>query len=152
KRILRSVDHPTSEGERESLEAMKALSHPFLLQTHAYWVFDDRLVIIMDLADESLAERIERHRKQAKKGEFPGIPPEELVPLFEQAGAALDYLHHQNVSHRDVKPQNILLLQGYAKVADFGLARGHEHDTTTIGAEVGTPLFMAPEVWNGKVS
>src|SRR5262249_8257024 len=49
-------------------------------------------------------------------------------------------------------PQNLLHLKGYAKVADFGLARGHEQSIVTVGAEVGTPMFMAPEVWKQKVS
>ncbi len=148
KRILRSLDHPASQGEIESLEAIKALSHPFLLKTNAYWVFEDRLVIVMELADESLEDRIESHKKQG----LPGIPPEELIPIFEQAAEALDYLHSQNVSHRDVKPQNLLLLRGYAKVADFGLARTQEHTLTAVGSEIGTPMYMAPEVWSHKVS
>jgi serine/threonine protein kinase len=148
KRIIRAVDHPASQGEIEALEAIKSLNHPFLLQTQAYWVFRDHLVIVMDLADGSLTDRINFHKKQGK----PGVPPEELIPFFEQAAKALDYLHSQNVSHRDVKPQNLLTLKGYAKVADFGLARGHEHTMTTVGAEVGTPMYMAPEVWKQKVS
>lgn len=148
KRIIRSMDHPASKGEIESLEAIKSLSHPFLLKTSAFWEFEDRLIIVMELADESLYDRIDAHKKAGQ----PGVPPEELIPIFEQAAAALDYLHRMNVSHRDVKPPNILLQRGYAKVADFGLARNHEHTLTNVGTEIGTPVFMAPEVWNHKVS
>lgn len=148
KKILRSVDHPASQGELESLEAIKTMSHPFLLQTQAYWVFKDRLVIVMELADGSLDDMMKDH---AKKG-APGVPAAELIPFFEQAAEAVDYLHKNNVSHRDIKPQNILHQKGYAKLADFGLARMHEHTQTTVGSEMGTPLFMAPEVWRKKVS
>ena len=146
--ILRSVDHPASQSEREALDAIKELSHPFLLKTNAYWVYEDKLVIVMELADGSLTDRIVYHHERG----LPGVPPEELVPFFEQAGEALDYLHSQNVSHRDIKPENLLILKGYAKVGDFGLARIHEHTMTLVPNTVGTPAYMAPEMWQQKVS
>ncbi|MCI0702832.1 MAG: bifunctional serine/threonine-protein kinase/formylglycine-generating enzyme family protein [Planctomycetia bacterium] len=148
KRITRPVEHSASQSELEALEAIKELSHPFLLKTHAYWVFDNRLVMVMDLADCSLTDRIVHYKHLG----LPGVPPEELIPFFEQAAKALDYLHEKNVSHRDVKPENLLVLGGYAKVADFGLARWHEHTMTVVNQEVGTPSYMAPEVWKRKVS
>jgi serine/threonine protein kinase len=148
KRIMRSSDHPASQSEKEALEAIKRLSHPYLLKTNAFWIVGDRLMIVMELADTSLADRLTHHQEQGRTG----VPPEELIPVFEQAADALDYLHSESVSHRDIKPENILILKGYAKVADFGLARPHEHTLTVVGNTVGTPAYMAPEMWKQKVS
>jgi hypothetical protein len=148
KQIHRPMAHPASQGEIEALDAVKSLSHPYLVKTHAYWVAGDRLNIVMELADESLADRIKFHQMLG----FPGVPAEELVPIFEQAAEGLDYLHAQHVTHRDVKPENVLLTKGYAKVADFGLARLQKHDVTVVGHEMGTAAYMAPEVWNCKIS
>lgn len=156
KKILRDVDHPASQSELQALEAVKQMRHPFLLQTQAFWVEKERdrdrewerLVIVMELADGSLADWVDEAKSQGQIG----VSRERLLPFFEQAAKGLDFLHSFSISHRDIKPQNLLHLKGFAKVADFGLARGHEHVLTVVGHEVGTPLFMAPEVWNYEVS
>ncbi len=148
KRILRSIDTPAGKSELDALEAMRSVAHPFLLQTQAYWVYRDQLVIVMELAEGSLADRMKAYKDRGR----PGVPPEELIPYFLQAAEALDYLHSQNVSHRDIKPHNLLYLKGYAKVADFGLARVHEHTQTTVGEHIGTPMYMAPEAWAKRIS
>ncbi len=69
-----------------------------------------------------------------------------------QVAEALDYAHSQGTLHRDIKPANLLLdLHGTTWVADFGLAKGIEHEAVSRTGEVlGTLLYMAPEQWRGR--
>src|SRR5207249_1283840 len=122
------------------------LRHPFLLETQAFWQEEGRLYIVMQLADDTLGEWCARCQAKGQ----PGVPVAELAPFFGQAAEALDFLHANKVLHRDVKPANLLRLQGYAKVADFGLARAQPADQAA-STMCGTPLYMAPEVWQEEV-
>lgn len=146
--ITRPLDHQEAQRELQSLELIKGLRHPFLLQTQAYASLEDRLMIVMELADGSLQDRLKQCRQQG----LPGIPLPELLTIFREACEALDFLHAHHVQHRDIKPANILLLQGHAKVADFGLARLQEGRQSVTATSSGTPTYMAPEIWRGKVN
>ena len=147
KRIFRSIDDEASQRELQALELIRTLRHMFLLQTHRYWALKDRVVMVMELADDSLDDWYRRCKAEGKTG----IPVPELIAYLREAAEALDYMHSKGVLHRDIKPGNLLRLSGHAKVADFGLARLQE--TQVMSATFcGTPLYMAPEVWQGKSS
>jgi len=76
---------------------------------------------------------------------------QDIVRIMGQLLEALDYSHRQGVVHRDVKPSNIILLpDGTAKVADFGIARVESSNLTQAGMVLGTPSYMSPEQFMGQ--
>lgn len=146
--ILRPVSDKEAQRELHSLERTKDLRHPYLLRTHAYWLIEGRLVIAMELADNSLKARQQECQRQG----LAGVPLDELLLYARETAEAIDFLHHNLVHHGDIKPANILLTGGHVQLADFGLARvlAGEHSITATGS--GTPVYMAPEVWRGRFS
>jgi tetratricopeptide (TPR) repeat protein len=89
---------------------------------------------------ESLRDKLDREGQ---------LPVQDALRITAEVAGALDHAHAQGVVHRDIKPANILLTEGGAVVADFGIAHaldeaGGERLTRT-GVAIGTPAYMAPE-------
>jgi serine/threonine-protein kinase len=127
-----------------------SLQHPHVVPLHTAGQADGLLYYTMPfVAGESLRQRLER--------EGP-LPVAEAVRLLREVADALSFAHRRGILHRDLKPANILLSEGHALVADFGIAKALAASTgettavtdttptlTATGVVVGTPAYMAPE-------
>jgi hypothetical protein len=131
---------------RREARVMARLEHPHIVPIHEIGEEAGRLYIAMKLIDGgNLATYIKQ------KGT---LPWEETVRLLQEIAAALDFAHERQVAHRDLKPGNILLgADGKAALTDFGFARLITDNSMSVsisGGIVGTPAYIAPEVWEGK--
>ncbi|MCC7157103.1 MAG: serine/threonine-protein kinase [Bryobacterales bacterium] len=137
--------------EREA-RAVASLNHPRICVLHDIGSHDGAAYMVMELLDgETLGARI-------AKG---AIPLEQALAVAVQIADALDRAHRAGVTHRDVKPDNIMLTRDGVKVLDFGLAKppsgkpGPSEETltqalTAEGTVLGTPQYMAPEQFEGR--
>ncbi len=135
--------------EREA-RTVASLNHPHICVLHDIGRQNDVGYMVMEFIDgPSLAERL-------SKGP---LPLEQALEFALQIADAVDRAHRAGVTHRDVKPANIMLTRDGVKVLDFGIAKfrfaaGPDLATlgqglTAEGAVMGTPQYMAPEQFEG---
>ena len=127
---------------------MKLRQHPNIVRVLEHFVDDGRLCIVMEYADGGdLAQRIEA--QAASKGSL--FPENQVVDWFVQICLALKHAHDRKILHRDLKPQNIFLTRkNYVRLGDFGISKVLSNTLAVASTCVGTPLYLAPELCEGK--
>lgn len=128
---------------KREIQVSARLQHPHIVPVLTAASAGDILFYTMPFVDgESLGARISR---------VGALPTADCIAILRDAIRALAYAHRHGVVHRDIKPDNILLSEDSALVADFGIAKAvsvaAETDSglTTVGVSLGTPAYMAPE-------
>ena len=124
-------------------KAIAVLSHPNIVKVYDV-SFGDRIqYIVMEYIDGITLKEYISHQHV--------IPWKEAVHFTVQILQALQHAHEKGIVHRDMKPQNIMLLQdGSIKVTDFGIARFSNNETRTMTDKaIGSVHYIAPEQARG---
>ncbi len=123
------------------------LQHPHIVPLFDSGEADGTVYYVMPFIEgETLRDRLDREGQ---------LPVADAVRIAREVADALDYAHRHGVVHRDVKPENVLLHDNRAMVADFGIALALARTTgderlTATGMSVGTPHYMSPEQAMGE--
>ena len=137
-KIPKTGDNADADDFLHEVQVATKLQHPNILSVLNASYIDDHFVIVMELGDESLADRIERRTSTARAFE-----------LAAQAIAALSYAHEHKIIHCDIKPENFILFPGnQLKLADFGFAKISLRTLKASGS--GTIDYIAPEQAMGR--
>src|SRR5438105_6671259 len=147
-RIQNSDDDEAKEFQQRFVREAQAagiLSHPAIVTVHD--IGQDEATGVSFIAMEYVeGQNLKEILAQGRPLTF-----EQIGEIIAQVADALDFAHTKGIVHRDVKPANIILLDGMrAKITDFGIAKiTSGGNLTTTGQFLGTPNYMAPEQIRG---
>jgi serine/threonine-protein kinase len=152
-KVLRSAlsgDSDSLQRFQREAENASLISHPNVAQVYDFGEHGNLLYLAMEFVEgQSMQEVLERDGV---------MHPDMVADVIMQSASALDAAHTQQVLHRDVKPDNIMLARNsdgtyLVKLVDFGIARAMastDKRVTQTGMVIGTPEFMSPEQIAGE--
>lgn len=142
-KVLSAVAKDESiERFHREVKICQKLIHPNIVSIYDWGKDGELIYLAMELIQGgSLEERMKE-----------GVDYREALRLFDEVLAGMEFAHAQGVTHRDLKPDNIMLTDsGRVKITDFGLAKLQTIKTVTVtGSVMGTPAYMAPEQIQGE--
>ena len=137
--------------EIRSLNLFKSIRHPHLLSIFGFWIIEEYLWIAFELAEMNFLQYVNKIKPSEN----------EILSMFNDAAEAIDFLNQKrhlledgelvSILHRDIKPQNMLIVGGALKLGDFGLARILDDETNQHSGCM-TPSYSPPEFFQEKMS
>uniref|UniRef100_A0A8C7U3G0 Serine/threonine-protein kinase ULK3 n=1 Tax=Oncorhynchus mykiss TaxID=8022 RepID=A0A8C7U3G0_ONCMY len=133
----KTLNKVSMENLLTEIEILKTVRHPHIVQLKDFQWDSENIYLILEWCSGGDLSRFIHSRR---------LLPERVARLFlQQIACALQFLHNHNISHLDLKPQNILLSGSVLKLADFGFA-SYMSPWDEQSALRGSPLYMAPEM------
>lgn len=131
---------------RREAQAVASLSHPNIVSIYDVGREEEIHYLVMEYVEGDNLKNLIRAEGV--------LPPEQAAEIALQVSDALQHAHDNNIVHRDVKPQNILITRGgRAKLTDFGIARGATAATLTqTDTIVGSVHYLSPEQARGETA
>ncbi|XP_072138869.1 serine/threonine-protein kinase ULK3 isoform X2 [Mobula birostris] len=136
----KSLNKASVENLLTEIEILKTVKHPHIVQLKDFQWDGENIYLIMEYCAGGDLSHFIRSRR--------ALPERVARRFLQQLASALQYLHQRNISHLDLKPQNVLLSSRtcpHLKLADFGFAQ-HMSPWDEKHVLRGSPLYMAPEM------
>ena len=148
-KILRdevAADEQSVKRFTNESRAVAMLSHPNIVNIYDVSVRENIKYIVMEFVEGITLKSYMQHREV--------LNLREIISYTTQILRALDHAHKKGIVHRDIKPQNIMLLKnGVIKVMDFGIAKLPNAETVTMTDKaIGTVYYISPEQVSGSKS
>jgi len=139
-----SANEQAVQRFKHEYRAVAMLSHQNIVNIHDASVRDNIKYIVMEYVEGITLKNYMQHREV--------LNLREIISYTTQILRALDHAHKKGIIHRDIKPQNIMLLKnGVIKVMDFGIAKIPNAETVTMTDKaIGTVYYISPEQVNGS--
>jgi serine/threonine-protein kinase len=153
---LKTIRRTTGEGMesaaqsaarfRNEAQAAGRLMHPGIVGVYDFGEVQDGSSRVAYIA----MEYVEGHTLSAYLGQKLRFDALDTASIVTQLLEGLGHAHDNQVWHRDIKPSNVIMTRtGRLKIADFGIARTDDTGMTLAGGVLGTPMYMAPEQFQG---
>jgi serine/threonine protein kinase len=141
---LSSLKQKDRDDALREADVLASMNHPNIIRYIESFQEHGCFYIVMEYADGGdLSQKLE-----ARSGAL--LSESEVLHDFIQIALAIKYIHDRKILHRDLKAENVFLMQdGTIKLGDFGIAKVLEHTVDLCQTQVGTPYYLSPEICNG---
>ncbi|EKM83637.1 hypothetical protein AGABI1DRAFT_110285 [Agaricus bisporus var. burnettii JB137-S8] len=145
KEIHLDAEEGTPSTAIREISLMKELKHTNIVRLHDVIHSETKLILIFEFCEQDLKKYMDQH------GDRGALDPKTIRSFMYQLLKGTAFCHENQVLHRDLKPQNLLInRKGELKIGDFGLARAFGVPVNTFSNEVVTLWYRAPDVLLGS--